>query len=133
MTSFPLTFKNLQSHGEKTKIEIALRWYQKGLDTDQQVDQFLNYWVSLEALTMTTTDIKEIPITLKKFLPCTDENSIKKNLKIGSIYGCRCNIVHNGITDFNLEYLSMLRDIVEETIRYKLGLPVKGHLEKYFR
>lgn len=133
MTSFPLTFKNLQSHGEKTKIEIALRWYQKGLDTDQQVDQFLNYWVSLEALTMTTTDIKEIPITLKKFLPCTDENLIKKNLKIGSIYGSRCNIVHNGLTDFNLEYLATLRNIVEETTRYKLGLPVKGDLEKYFR
>lgn len=133
MTSFPLTFKKLQLHGEKTKMEIALRWYQKGLDTDQQVDQFLNYWVSLEALMMTTTDIKEIPITLKEFLPCTDEKLIKENLKIGRIFGCRSDIVHNGITDFDLEYLTILKSIIEETIRFKLGLPVKGHLEKYFR
>jgi hypothetical protein len=133
MTYFPLTFKNLQSHGEKAKTEIALRWYHKGLDTDQQVDQFLNFWVSLEALTMSTTDIKEIPITLKKFLSCTDENLIKEKLKIGRIYGCRCDIVHNGITDFNLEYLAMLRNIIEEILRYKLGLPIKGDLEKYFR
>ena len=133
ITTFPLTFKKLQSHGDKKKLEIALRWYQRGLNTNQIVDQFLYYWVSLEALTMTTTDISEIPNTLKEFLSSKDEKVIKEALKIGRIFGCRSDIVHNGITDFDLEYLTIVKAIVEETIRFKLGLPVQGHLEKYFR
>ncbi len=132
MNSFPLAFKELQSHESRGKLEIALRWYQKGMDTDQPVDQLLYFWVALESLTMTTTDIKEISKGLKYIFPFTDEKLIKEKLKIGRIFGCRSDIVHNGITDFDLEYLKILQSIVEEMIRSKLGIATKGLLQKYF-
>lgn len=131
MNSLPKAFKNMQFHTERSKLEIALRWYQRGLDSDQPIDQLLYFWVALEALTMTTTDIKEIPKALKYILTSTGEKVIKEKLRIGRIYGCRCDIVHNGLADFDLEYLRILKDIVEEVMRFKLGIASKGLLQKY--
>jgi hypothetical protein len=119
----------------RKRVDIALRWFHKALKEKVTEDKFLALWISFEALTMEgQTDVAKGKKFLAKMLniPLSDVDS---NLEIGRMFGHRGDLVHGSVLDPQLSkiYCSKLLDVVEETLRWRIGIQSQNKLKKYLQ
>lgn len=122
----------------RNRLELALRWYHRGLTEHVPDDKFLFFWVAFEVLTMPgTTDLNQAGDYLRERLfPDLERHVILSRLKLGALFGCRSDIIHNGLSKMNGRFderICNLKVIVSELLRKEFGLAPLGHLEKLVR
>jgi len=118
----------------KNKMNIALRWFYKGISENVIEDKYLAFWISFEIISMEgSTMVTKAKRFLGKMIDLPIDK-IDKHLTIGKLFGIRCDLVHGTYVDQELLriYCSKLQDIVEESLRYSLKTQLKGTLSKYF-
>lgn len=121
----------------RNRIELALRWYHRGLAEKFPNDKFLLFWISLEILAMTdTTDIERAAEYIRtKLFPQLSTTEIKERLQLGPLFGCRSDIVHKGLAameHWDDRRIQLVRNLVRELLRADVGLPYAGGLAAYF-
>jgi len=122
----------------RNRIELALRWYHRGLTENVPDDKFLFFWVAFEVLTMpgsTNTD-QAGDYLRKELFPDLERYLILNKLRIGEFFGCRADIVHNGLSQMNSKFderILLLKMILSELLRKEFGLLPLGLLEKQVR
>ena len=117
----------------KKIILLSLHWFEQALRASfesSQSDSFLKFWVALEVLAMPdTSDIRPIKEIISCIYNLTNDEASKK-FKIGQIYGLRCKIVHDGMTEVaNYENTMYLEALYIDILFYRLGLQSKKKLE----
>ena len=121
----------------KNKIELALRWYQRGLLESIPNDRYLYFWIPLEILTFEgTTEVDRAVEYIKRNLyPSHAKEYIKDKLEIGKMFGWRCKIVHEGEIVFHArddKRILKLKQIVQEILKNELRIEKTDPLDKYF-
>ena len=115
------------------RIEIALRWFYKALQERVIEDKFLALWISFEALTMDETNkLSKAKHFLANMLNIHVDHT-DLYLEIGRMCAHRGNLVHGRALDIQLsrKYCSKLMDVVEETLRWSIGMESQEKLKKY--
>lgn len=128
----------LQPTTGRNRVELALRWYHRGLTENVPDDKFLFFWVAFEVLTMPgTTNLDSAGDYLRdKLFPDLERHVILDKLKIGELFGCRADIVHNGLLRMNGKHderIAVLKVLLSELLRKEFGLLPLGLLEKQVR
>lgn len=132
--------KIFSTHDEedRERTELALRWYMKGRQEGFATDGFLSFWISLEVLFGEWKDMDKL---ICKELSCIipgkrEADAIKEKLEIGHLLGLRADIVHKGKTTLGNapghEKLILLREIVEEILCHRIGIPIRNRLSTRF-
>jgi hypothetical protein len=119
----------------RKRVDIALRWFHKALKEKVIEDKFLALWISFETLTMEgQTDVARGKQFLAKMLNVSISD-VDSNLEIGRMFGHRGDLVHGSVLDPQLsqKYCSKLLDVVEETLRWSIGIQSQGKLGKYLQ
>ena len=119
----------------KNRLNTSLRWYYKAVNENIIEDKFLSFWISFETISMKgSTNVTIAKKNLCKILKI-DINQVNDCLEIGRMYGLRCDLVHG--KKFSLDkiqnYSNKLQEIIEEYLRYILGVNLQGTLHKYLR
>jgi len=133
------TWEKFENMGpsKRNKIELALRWYQRGLLESIPDDRYLYFWIPFEILTLEgTTDVDRAADYIKDNLyPSYPKDYIKDRLDIGKMFGWRCDIVHKGQIVFHARddnRILKLKEIVQEILKNELGLEKSNVLNRYF-
>jgi len=118
----------------QNRLELALRHYQRGLLEHVANDKYLFFWVAFEVLAMPdATNITVAATDIKNsFFPALTAEEVKLRLGLVELYGCRNDIVHNGLAVMKSVHdgrIERLRIIVRELIRAKIGRPSMGAVE----
>lgn len=87
------------------RILLSLHWFEKSHRT-AGIESFINIWIAFEALTMKTTDIKELKVKVGNIYNVTSSVA-GTDFFINRLSGLRGDIVHNG---FVLPMHSVLSD-----------------------
>lgn len=122
---------------QRNKIELALRWYQRGLLEPIPNDRYLYFWVPLEVLTFEGTTKVNLALEYirRNLYPSYTKDYIKDKLEVGKMYGWRCDIVHKGQIVFHArddQRILKLKEIVQEILKNELGFKKSNALDKYF-
>ncbi|MGA2767974.1 MAG: hypothetical protein ABSF24_06625 [Candidatus Bathyarchaeia archaeon] len=118
---------------DRKRVNVALRWFYKGAREKVVEDRFLALWISLEAITMQgKTDVRLAKQFLAKMMNIPI-SAVEPKLEIGRMFGYRSSLVHGEDIDPGLlaSYTSKLQNIVEETLRWSIGMETQGKLLKY--
>lgn len=122
---------------QRNRIELALRWYQRGLLEPIPNDRYLYFWVPFEVLTFEGTTKVNVALEYirRNLYPSYTKDYIKDKLEVGKMYGWRCDIVHKGQIVFHArddKRILKLKEIVQEILKNELGLEKSNALDKYF-
>jgi hypothetical protein len=115
----------------RTRVNISLHWFDLGHRT-QGVEQFINYWVALEALCLDgDSDVKPIYTALGEIYKITPKEA-KKLFGIGRILNVRSNILHGRYRISPSAQLSFyLREVFSDLLRFKLELEGESRAQKF--
>ena len=117
----------------KNKMNIALRWFYKGISENVIEDRYLAFWIAFEIISMEgSTNVGKAKRFLGKMIGLSIDK-IDKHLEIGKLSGIRSDLVHGNYVDQQLlrKYGGKLQNIVEESLRYSLKTRLKGTLSRY--
>ncbi len=117
-------------NNEKTKIQLAMRWYDQA-DRGLPVDSFLKTWFALEALSL-PPGVQNI-IHIKNFLKAIyKEEYSESKYKLGVIYHLRGNLIHAGIVvPIHRELIEYIQAIFYDILLFKLNLPTEKRAETF--
>lgn len=121
---------------ERSKRELALRWFWKALHEQDDVDKFLSYWIALEIFPMAGA---HKPKLIAKFLADKlpgdfPPGDIERKLKIGQLFQIRGQIVKDGLRSFPAlfrGFITVVYEITREVLRLSTHEPPSGALDKY--
>lgn len=128
--------KNLISNKEMQKRFIVMsRFWAKALAFHPCEEKFILLWTILEIFPMkNTSNIKPL-VECCAIILDKPQAYTKERLRLGKLYGYRCDLVHNGTFPTGIEQISEIFDklekIIFEIFRYMIGLPYSGSLDKY--
>jgi hypothetical protein len=133
--------KSLQNSGDRERLALMARWYRRGEEAANSIDQFLFYYIALE--TYPAAGTTDVPNTVRDFLvkwiaPTVAPGVLKARLLLGPICGLRGNIVHDGRdvvgesdrAAFDVK-LECLRAVTRTCLAHLAGLPYSGELDKW--
>lgn len=129
--------KELSKHdGMEARFRNMSRFYSRALAFDPSEERFLLLWTVLELFPMQgTSNIKPINEMLAE-ITGRPIDEIKKVLQIGRMHGIRSDLAHDGKlelgTEQSVEIFRKLELVVHEALKYLLGLPYSGALDRYF-
>ena len=103
---------------ERKNIILATDWFWKSERESDPVNRFIQLWICLEALEMSTTDIK--PISEKLSIITTEDFNFWKVL-IGRLFGKRSDLVHGISIEVNEDEIFILRGIAKILLANRLG------------
>lgn len=103
---------------ERKNTALASDWFWKSERESDRVDRFIQLWICLEALEMSTTDIKPISEKLAKIT--TEDNNFWKE-PIGRLFGKRSALVHGNSIDVSEDEIFILRGIAKILLANRLG------------
>jgi len=114
------SIETYQGFGEsdRKKTSLATDWFWKSERESDKVDRFIQLWICLEALIMSTTDIRPIYETLA-IITNEDVNFWKE--PIGRLFGKRSALVHGNKNDVDEQEIIILREIARLLLANKLG------------
>jgi len=86
-----------QDIGVQNRVNLGLRWYSKGDDETDPLDEFLKTWFAIEVLFMPeSSNIRLINDALMKIYDM-DVNTVRDQFRIGRILDRRSKVVHEGL------------------------------------
>ena len=94
-------FSNIQKldESDRTRLQLAARWFRRGYEAVNQVDKFLFFWTVLEIYPAkgTTHVARETANLLQRSIYVNKNSSeVKKNLELGHMHSMRGKVVHTG-------------------------------------
>jgi hypothetical protein len=97
LNRFPKCHSEIEKRdsSQKQKISLSLHWHMKGIQNDG-LDSFLSFWIALETLTMTSTNVSDLNNALAAAYKIT-KASAAAEFGAGRLFGLRSQIVHNGV------------------------------------
>ena len=103
----------------RSKVLLALRWFDKADRETAPIDAFLNIWFALEVLAMPdTANIKPLNTILAKIYGKSYEDAVAF-FKIGRLAGLRADIVHNGaMRSIHQQLTNYMRAIFVDVLFY---------------
>ncbi len=84
---------------DRTRLQLAARWFRRGHEAVNQVDKFLFFWTVLEIYPAkgTTQVARETAnLLLRAIYVNMNSSEVKKNLELGPMHRMRGKIVHAG-------------------------------------
>ncbi len=128
---------------DRTRLQLAARWFLRGLEARNPVDRFLYFFISLEIFPArgsadVVRSVREL--LARRVYPELAPDLIMERTKIGRIVGLRARIVHDGLAfvdippspDFE-DLLQKLEAVVTVSMRLLAGLPPGPELDLWVR
>ena len=128
------------SPSDRTRLQLASRWFERGMREANPLDAFLCFWTVLEVHPCAGTT--DIPGATARYLgtafPDLTPKNIKAALQLGPAFSFRSRIVHDGLAlvpaaddaKFN-ELYDRLRAAAQAVLRILAGLPAGEELQTY--
>jgi hypothetical protein len=128
---------------DRTRLQLAARWFRRGYEAVNQVDKFLFFWTVLEIYPAkgTTHVARETANLLQRSIYVnTNSSEVKKNLELGYMHSMRGKIVHAGqafVEDSERSVferrLEKLRATATVCLRLLGGLSPGDELERFIK
>jgi len=127
---------------DSERFQLASRWFRRGYETDNYIDNLLFWTITLEIFPCkgNMKFVNNVSSYLANVYKKNEANKrmIKKKLKLKEIYKLRSKIVHAGKIYLNKEeeesisnYLEILENICVVCLRTLIGLPPGKYLDQY--
>jgi hypothetical protein len=143
--TFQNDFSSIQKLGEsdRTRLQLAARWFRRGYEAVNQVDKFLFFWTVLEIypakgrtkVANHTRDLLHIRLYSEK-----NPQEIKDKLELGRMSSMRDKIVHEGQAFVKEseqsvfeQRLEKLRAIAAVCLRLLAGISPGNELERFIK
>ncbi|MEW6029371.1 MAG: hypothetical protein AB1554_07790 [Chloroflexota bacterium] len=134
---------NTMSAIQRSRFQLASRWFRRGSDATSEIDRLLFWYIVLEIYP--AQDSQDVPNLVVKFLhqqiyPDIDIKSLKEKIGIGHLASLRAKIVHDG--QLNIppnEYsqyegrLRQLQALARVSLKHLLGEPVLNDLDEWVK
>lgn len=116
-----------KSIGERQRIELALHWHEKALQS-MGLDGFVNHWVALETIGMpNTTNIRPLNESLARAYDVPIDKAVSR-FGVGKIYGLRSRILHGGENlPIHQDLTAYMEGLFSDVLFEKLEMPSDKH------
>ena len=104
--------------GEAKKISLASDWFWKSEREVDSINKFIQLWVCIEALEMSTTDIKPVAEQLAHI---TSQDYFFWKEPGGRLFGKRSELIHGNASEVKEHETIILRGIAKILLTNKLG------------
>ncbi len=131
------------SSEDRSRLQLASRWFRRGNEALNPVDRFLFWWTVLEvypAKARTKVVNYTIDLIKERVYPHKDRQDVKSMLEIGQMSSARDRIVHSGqafVEDSERkvfdERLKKLRATTTVCLRLLAGIPHGDDLDQFMR
>lgn len=129
------------SSDAKRRFKLASRWFQKGLQSANEIDRFLSLYVALEVYP--SADSADVPGRVCTFVkthlhPEHSLADIKSALSLGRIAGLRAEVVHDGLSSVSAsrssvpsDFMEIIEAVVRASLMNLLGGSYRGELRRW--
>lgn len=111
------TYQNFGESDRKNTV-LATDWFWKSEREADRIDRFIQLWICIEALEMSTTNIKPIS---ERLAILTDEDYDFWKKPIGRLFGKRSDLVHGNSNEVKEHEIIVLRGIAKILLLNRLG------------
>lgn len=104
--------------GDRKNVVLATDWFWKSERELDRIDRFIQLWICLEALEMSTTNIRPIS---KQLAVITTENYDFWKEPVGRLFGKRSELVHGQSNEVDEHEIIILRGLAKILLANRLG------------
>lgn len=117
---------------KRNRVTLSLRWYAQAYEEQDHVDQFIKFWVALEALVMSEGRAKLL-LELIASAYGMSERDADTRFGINAIAQLRGDILHGGKTpSLHGTLMRMVAALYEDALMVKVGKPILGSAAKVY-